>query len=50
MVIFAGEAYLDALTLEHRMITDIVDEVDFDSACTSTARPSATPSPWPRRG
>ncbi len=32
MVIFAGEAYLQCpLTLEHRMITDIVDEVDFDS-------------------
>ena len=32
MVIFAGESYLQCpLTLEHRMITDIVDEVDFDS-------------------
>ncbi len=32
MVVFAGEAYLQCpLTLEHRMIRDIVQEVDFES-------------------
>ncbi|MBN2159214.1 MAG: VWA domain-containing protein [Spirochaetes bacterium] len=32
MVVFAGEAYLQCpLTLEHRMINDIVNEVDFES-------------------
>lgn len=32
LVVFAGEAYLQCpLTLEHRMITDIVDEVDFQT-------------------
>lgn len=32
MVVFAGEAYLQCpLTLEHQMIQDIADEVDFDS-------------------
>jgi Ca-activated chloride channel family protein len=32
MVIFAGESYLQCpLTVEHSMINDIVDEIDFDS-------------------
>ncbi|OHD64683.1 MAG: hypothetical protein A2176_10265 [Spirochaetes bacterium RBG_13_51_14] len=32
MVVFAGEAYLQCpLTLEHQMIADIVNEVDFDT-------------------
>jgi Ca-activated chloride channel homolog len=32
MVVFAGEAYLQCpLTLEHQMIQDIVNEVDFES-------------------
>ena len=32
MVVFAGEAYLQCpLTLEHRMISDMTGEVDFES-------------------
>lgn len=32
LVVFAGEAHFQCpLTIEHQMITDIVDEIDFDS-------------------